>query len=236
MLPKLKRLWNIIAVEFSQLFAKIVILIDMENAMQNWEQMTYPFFKIDLGYRFSALEPHIDGRTMRAHCEELLTQYIENLNKILESRLDLQGMNLSELLDYAETNHEVELLRQAGGVYNHFFFFTELRQATGQIIIGITPQATQKITAAFGGWKNFKEQFKNAALSVFGSGYAWLVKTPQGELKITTTANQNAPQSAPILCLDMWEHAYYLQHLNDRQAYVDAFWNVVDWVKFSERI
>lgn len=209
----------------------------MENATQNWEQMTYPFFNLTLNYSLHALEPHINAKTMCAHYDRLLATYINNLNQILETRLDLQNMTLIELIDYAETNRDINLRRQAGGVYNHFFFFTELRPATGQIIIGITPQATQKITATFGGWKTFKEQFANAALSVFGSGYAWLVKNNKGELRITTTANQNVPQECtPILCIDVWEHAYYLQHLNERQAYIDAFWHVVDWVKFSERI
>ncbi|MCM1403908.1 MAG: superoxide dismutase [Prevotella sp.] len=209
----------------------------MENATQNWEQMTYPFFNLKLTYNLDALEPHIDGKTMRAHYDRLLTNYIKNLNEILETRLDLQSMTLTELLTYAAANQDVDLLHQAGGVFNHFFFFTELRPATGQIVIGITPQATQNITTSFGGWKNFKEQFADAALSVFGSGYAWLIKNAAGGLEITTTANQDVPQNGtPILCLDIWEHAYYLQHLNERQSYIDAFWNVVDWVKFSEKI
>ncbi len=209
----------------------------MENATQNWEQMTYPFINLTLNYNLNALEPHIDAKTMRAHYDRLLANYLKNLNQILETRLDLQSMTLAELINYAETNQDLNLRHQAGGVYNHFFFFTELRPATGQIIIGITPQATQKINTTFGSWKNFKEQFTNAALSVFGSGYAWLVKNQKGELKILTTANQNVPQNyIPILNIDVWEHAYYLQHLNERQAYIDAFWNVVDWVKFSNRI
>ena len=209
----------------------------MEDATQNWEQMTYPFFNIKLNYHLDAIAPHIDTKTMRIHYELLLANYIKNLNQILETRFELQNMILSELIAYAESNQDLNLRRQAGGVYNHFFFFTELRPATGQIIIGITPQATQKINAAFGGWKNFKEQFTNAAMSVFGSGYAWLIKNSKGELAITTTANQNVPSTGtPILSLDVWEHAYYLQYLNERRAYIDAFWNIVDWVKFSERI
>ena len=209
----------------------------MENATQNWEQMTYPFSNITLNYNLNSLEPYIDTKTIRAHYERLLANYIKNLNQILETQPDLQGMTLTELITYAESNQDVKLRRQAGGVFNHFFYFNELRPATGQIIIGITPQATQKIATAFGGWKNFKEQFATAAMSVFGSGYAWLVKNQKGELKITTTANQNVPQNCtPILNIDVWEHAYYLQHLNERQAYLDAFWNVIDWVKFSERI
>ena len=209
----------------------------MENATQNWEQMTYPFSNITLNYNLNALEPYIDTKTMCAHYERLLANYIKNLNQILETQPDLQGMTLTELITYAESNQDVNLRRQACGVFNHFFYFNELRPATGQIIIGITPQATKKIATAFGGWKNFKEQFATAAMSVFGSGYAWLVKNQKGELKITTTANQNVPQNCtPILNIDVWEHAYYLQHLNERQAYLDAFWNVIDWVKFSERI
>lgn len=223
--------------EFRQLLLSFVILIDMDQVTQNWEQMTYPFFNIKLNYNLDALEPFIDSKTMHAHYERLLEKYINNLNQILESRLDLQSMTLLELLEYAKINHEVDLTRQAGGVYNHFFYFSELRPATGQIVIGITPQATQKITSTFGGWKDFKEQFTAAALSVFGSGYAWLIKDTNGRLTITTTPNQNIPQNGtPILCVDVWEHAYYLKQLNNRQAYLDAFWNVVDWVKFSEKI
>ena len=199
--------------------------------------MTYPFFNIKLNYNLNALEPFIDTKTMRAHYELLLENYIKNLNQILETRFDLQNMTLTDLLEYAKNNGDTNLLNQAGGVYNHFFYFTELRPATGQIIIGITPQATQKITTAFGGWKSFKEQFTNAGLKVFGSGYAWLVKNHKNELEIITTPNQNVPQNmTPVLCLDVWEHAYYLKHLNQRAEYIDAFWNVIDWVKFSERI
>ena len=209
----------------------------MENTTQNWEQMTYPFSNIKLNYNLDALVPHIDAKTMRAHYDHLLANYIKNLNQIIDMRPELQNMSLHELIDYAETNQDINLRRQAGGVFNHFFFFTELRPATGQIIIGITPQATQKINSTFGGWKNFKDQFANTAMSVFGSGYAWLIKNLKGELSITTTPNQNTPKNCtPILCLDVWEHAYYLQHLNERKNYIDAFWNIIDWVKFSKRI
>ena len=131
----------------------------MENSTQNWEQMTYPFSNIKLNYNLDALAPHIETQTMRAHYDRLLANYIKNLNQILDTRPELHNMTLRELIDYAETNQDMNLRRQAGGVFNHFFFFTELRPATGQIIIGITPQATQKINATFGGWKNFKEQF-----------------------------------------------------------------------------
>ncbi len=207
----------------------------MENITQKWEQMTYPFVNLKLNYSLDALEPYIDHKTMRIHYD-LLANEIKNLNHFLEAQLDLQNMNLSELLSYAETNQDNILRHLVGGIYNHFFFFSELRPATGQIIIGITPQATQKITVAFGGWKKFKEQIATATLNVCGSGYVWLVKDNKGELRIITTNNYDIPTGTPILCIDVWEHAYYLQYPNERQTYVDAFWNIVDWVKFSEKI
>ena len=209
----------------------------MENATQNWEHMTYPFFNLKLNYNLNSLEPHINAKTMYAHYDQLLTDEIKELNQILETHLELQNMTLNELINYAEVNQNINLRRKAGSVYNHFFFFSELRPATGQIVIGITPQATQKITATFGGWKDFKEKFAETTLNVFGSGYVWLIKDAKGELKITTTSNQNVPQNCtPILNIDVWEHAYYLQHINNRRAYIDSFWNIVDWVKFSEKI
>jgi Fe-Mn family superoxide dismutase len=208
----------------------------MENTIQNWEQMTYPFTNLTLNYNLNALEPYIDTRTMHEHYD-LLADYIKNLNQIIATRIDLQNMNLIDLLNYAVNNQDIDLHRQAGGVYNHFFFFSELRPATGQIIIGITPQATNKIIAAFGGWKNFKEKFAEVSLNFFGSGYTWLIKNNKNELKIITTTNQEVPLGCtPILCLDIWEHAYYLQHLKKRHTYIDAFWNIVDWVKFSEKL
>ncbi len=209
----------------------------MDKATQNWEQMTYPFFNIKLNYNLNALEPFIETKTMHLHYDLLLENYIKNLNQMLQQRPELQNLTLKELITFAKENKEISLLQQVGGVYNHFFYFSEIRPATGQIVIGITPQATQKITATFGGWKSFKEEFTKAALSVFGSGYAWLVKTQENKLVITTTNNQNVPENVmPILCIDVWEHAYIFKYLNQRQAYIDAFWNIVDWVKFCEKI
>ena len=211
--------------------------MNMENATKNWEQMTYPFFNIKLNYTLGALAPFIDEKTMQVHYGEILQNYIDNLNQELEQHLDLQNLTLNELIKYATINKNHDLLKYAGGVYNHFFYFTELRPATGQIVIGITPQATQEITNTFGGWKNFKEKFTECALEVFGSGYTWLLRNDQNELEIRNTANQSVPQDVtPILCLDLWEHAYFLKYLDKRKSYIDAFWNNVDWVKFSERI
>ncbi len=211
--------------------------MNMENATKNWEQMTYPFFNIKLNYALGALDPFIDEKTMRIHYGEILENYINNLNNALEQRVDLQNLALNELIDFATKNQDNDLLQLASGVYSHFFYLTELRPATGQIVIGITPQATQQITNTFGGWKNFKEKFTESALKVFGSGYTWLLRNDQKELEIRNTAYQNIPQDGtPILCLDVWEHAYFLKYQDKRQSYIDAFWNNVDWVKFSEKI
>jgi Fe-Mn family superoxide dismutase len=209
----------------------------MDHATKNWEQMTYPFFNIKLNYKLDALQPYVDAKIMQAHYNLILESYIKKLNELLENKLDMQNTTLSDLIAYTRTNNERDILYYASAVYNHFFYFSELRPATGQIIIGITPDATQKITASFGGWKEFKQQFTAAGLSIRGSGYVWLIKNLTGELEIITTSNQNVPYGVtPILCLDIWEHAYYCQRLNNRQAYIDAFWNIIDWVKFSEKI
>ncbi len=209
----------------------------MANTLQNWEQMTYPFESVNLNYSFNALEPFIDTKTMQVHYNNLYSNYVNNLNQFLETHSELQNMTLSELLIYAENYHDDKLRQTAGAVYNHCFYLTELRPATGQIVIGITPQATQKITTYFGGWKMFKEQFSQKALEYLGSGYVWLVKDNQGRLKIITTDNENSPLNCqPVLCLDVWEHAYYLRHSSNRKAYLDAFWQIIDWVKLSAKI
>jgi Fe-Mn family superoxide dismutase len=207
--------------------------------MDNYNNMTYPFETIPLNYNYSALEPYIDAATVQVHYVRHLGAYIENLNTILDSRPELHGMTLKELILTAASSGETDLLNNAGGVYNHFFYFSQLRPATGQIVIGITPSATAKVNESFGSWKSMKDKFSAAGLEVFGSGYAWLVKRQNGLLDIVTTPNQNTPLESgatPVLALDVWEHAYYLKHLNERKAYIDAFWNVVDWVKFSNKV
>jgi len=162
---------------------------------------------------------------------------VDNLNKFLANSPQLQGLNLEELLrgysNIQEINHN------AGGVYNHQFFFSGMRPGISQIVIGLSSKLLQSITRDFAGLEKMKEKFNEAAMKVFGSGYAWLCSYPNNRLCIVQTANQDTPITIglkPLLCCDVWEHAYYLKHYNERAKYLDDFWHVVDWVKVSERL
>jgi len=201
------------------------------------EKQTYPFQNKPLPYGYSGLEPYIDSRTMMLHHDRHLQTYIDNLNKYLETRPELQQLGLEELIT-GHSNDET-IRRNAGGVYNHEFFFSGMRPGMSQIIIGLSGRLLQSIGRDFGGFEGFKEKFTSTALDVFGSGYAWLCADRKGKLVIIPTANQDTPLTLdlrPLLCIDVWEHAYYLKHYNERVKYIQDFWNVVDWVKVSTRL
>ena len=193
----------------------------------------YKFTNLPLSYAFNAMEPFIDARTMEIHHDRHLQGYVNNLNKALEGYPELQRLPLEALLDPPESlpaSSKTAIKNNAGGVYNHRFYFN-----------GLTPAANAKtpsgklledIYITYGSLDAFKAAFKAAALAVFGSGYAWLVVDDKGELKIITTANQDSPLTlnlCPVLTLDVWEHAYYLKHYNMRANYIDDWFNVVDW-------
>jgi len=218
----------------------------MDN--QNQSQ-TYPFKNTPLPYGYGGLEPYIDARTMMLHHDRHLQTYIDNLNKYLEDKPELQHLTLQELI--VQYGHDETIRRNAGGVFNHEFFFSTLRPGMSQIVIGLSGKLWQAIQRDFGSLEDFKEKFTSAAMSVFGSGYAWLCVNPRDKLVIVTSANQDTPFNnspfieagapkgwgmLPLLCIDVWEHAYYLKHYNERAAYIRDFWNVVDWVKVSARI
>ncbi len=209
----------------------------MENKTVNFQQMTYPFENINLPYSCSALEPYIDSKTIEIHYK-ILSHYIEKLNMLLDNHPEFHGMNLQELIQIGGSTQDLELINYAGCVFNHFFYFSQLRPATGQIIIGISPNATTKITESFGNWKNMKDQFAEKAINIIGSGYVWLVKKPSGLLEIITTQNNEIypREYTPIINLDLWEHSYFIKHNNDRKKYIEEFWNIIDWVKFSSKI
>lgn len=194
------------------------------------ENNFYPFVNLPLKYEFSALEPFIDEKTMELHHNRHLQTYIDNLNKIILENACLEKLSLQRLIKMSNKmpkNISTNIRNNAGGVYNHRFFFDILTPK------GKSPceEMTKEINRCFGCFDNFKSEFKNAALSVFGSGYAWLIYH-NGKLKIITTKNQNCPieQSlCPILVIDVWEHAYYLKHYNKRADYIDDWFNVIDW-------
>jgi superoxide dismutase, Fe-Mn family len=190
-----------------------------------------------LPYAPNALEPHVDARTMEIHHGKHHKAYTDNLNKALEGQADLQGKSVEWLMQ--NLNSLPEGVRNAvrnngGGYLNHNLFWHIMGPNAEGMPSGDLAAA---IDAAFGSFDNFKSQFKTAATGRFGSGWAWLVVEPGGGLSVTSTPNQDTPVmegKTPILGLDVWEHAYYLNYQNRRPDYVDAWWNVVNWANVAE--
>ncbi|MCI5498619.1 MAG: superoxide dismutase [Clostridiales bacterium] len=201
------------------------------------ENQHYPFVNLPLPYAYNALEPFLDEKTMHLHHDRHLQTYIDNLNGILEKEPGLQTLSLEQLIQIADRlpeNLGTSLRNNAGGVYNHRFFFNGMAPATEGKPSG---ELLARLQRRFGSWEDFREDFKKAALSVFGSGYAWLVDGPRG-LRIVTTPNQNSPIAwslRPILTIDVWEHAYYLKHYNLRADYIDDWFALVNWEQAQER-
>ncbi len=186
----------------------------------------------DLPYASNALEPHIDQRTMEIHHGKHHAAYVANLNKAVDSVPGLAGKSLEQLLANqcaaVPENIRTAVRNNGGGHANHSLFWTLLSPSGGGAPSGNLASA---INSAFGGLDGFKEKFAAAAMGRFGSGWAWLVKSGSG-LEVTSTANQDSPLmdgKTPILGLDVWEHAYYLNYQNRRADYIGAWWNVVNW-------
>jgi Fe-Mn family superoxide dismutase len=193
-----------------------------------------PFTQKELPYDFGALEPHFDRETMEIHYTKHHAAYISNLNKALEGT-DLSDKTLEELLKGAGSA-PTAVRNNAGGHWNHTFFWEILAPGKGGEPTGKIAEA---INGSFGSFGEFKEAFKKAGLGRFGSGWAWLVANGN-QLEIGSTPNQDNPlmdvaeiKGTPLLGLDVWEHAYYLKYQNKRADFVDAFWNVVDWDKVA---
>jgi len=199
---------------------------------------TGPFVLPPLGYPHDALEPYIDAQTMQIHHGKHHAAYVANLNQAVARAPELAGKSVEELLRHLEA--VPESVRQAvrnhgGGHYNHTLFWQLLRKQR-DARPGKGP-FREALRATFGEFEEFQQQFTAAALSVFGSGWAWLVLDGR-QLKIETTPNQDTPLSQgriPLLALDVWEHAYYLKYQNRRADYVAAFWNVINWEVVAER-
>lgn len=191
----------------------------------------------ELPYAFDALVPHIDEETMKIHHGRHHNTYVTNLNAALEGHSDLQEKSLEDLL--TNLNNLPESIRTAvrnngGGHVNHSLFWEVLSPNGGGEPTGELAEAINK---AFGSYESFKEEFAKAATTRFGSGWAWLV-VENGHLKVTSTPNQDTPVMdgiTPVLGLDVWEHAYYLNYQNKRPDYIAAFWNVVNWEEVAKR-
>ena len=196
----------------------------------------YPFVNLPLGFPYDALEPFIDRETMQVHHDRHLKTYIDNLNAILKDCPSLQRLTLEQLILKSDSlcgNLKTAVKNNAGGVYNHRFFFDGLKNPSPQPYGALY----DSVIRCFKSFDRFKSEFKKAALSVFGSGYAWLV-WDGCRLRIITAPNQATPLGVkmfPILNLDVWEHAYYLKHLNLRGEYIDDWFNVINWETAERR-
>jgi len=187
-----------------------------------------------LGYAYDSLDPFIDTETMEIHHTKHHQSYTNNLNAALELHPELQTP-LEELLadpSLIPADIRTAIINNGGGYYNHALYFSVLKINDGQ-----TPNGTLglAIDIAFGSFDEFKEEFSTAAATRFGSGWAWLVVTNEG-LEVVSTANQDTPldQGTPILNIDVWEHAYYLNYQNKRADYIEAFFSVINWDKVVE--
>ncbi len=196
--------------------------------------MAFELPKLD--YAYSALEPHIDARTMEIHHTKHHAAYTSNLN-IAVSDTKLENESIEQIL--AKIGSLPAAIRNNGGGYYNHELFWKIMSPNG----GGTPKGdlADAINKDFGSFENLKKEFSTAAATRFGSGWAWLLKTDTG-LKVTSTPNQDNPlmditevKGIPILGLDVWEHAYYLLYQNRRPDYITAFWNVIDWEKVTER-
>lgn len=189
-----------------------------------------------LTYSYDALEPYIDARTMEIHHTKHHQGYIDKLNAALEEHSDLAEKPVEELLrNLASMPQDIQAaIRNHGGGHANHSLFWQLMTPDAQL--EPTGELKNALNEAFGDFTRFKEVFTVEAVGRFGSGWAWLVLS-KGQLKIYSTANQDSPLSLsdqPILGLDVWEHAYYLNYQNRRSDYITAFWNVVNWKKVEE--
>ncbi|MBS5939658.1 superoxide dismutase [Clostridium sp.] len=191
--------------------------------------------KIELPFEYNALEPYIDEETVKTHYGKHLQTYETNLNKALEGYEEYtKGKTLDQLIkNLADLPEEIRtaVVNNGGGVSNHNLYFSILSPNANKSPEG---KFLEEINKTFGSLENLKEELTNAAISQFGSGYAFLVKDKDSKLSIVKRVNQNSPvmdDLIPILTIDVWEHAYYLKYKNLRADYVKNIWNVIDWGK-----
>jgi len=191
-----------------------------------------PFELPKLNYEYTDLEPYIDTMTMEIHHSKHHAAYVNNLNKALEMHPELQSKTIEELLTSLASLPEAiknAVRNNGGGHYNHSLFWTLLTPKSEYLE---TSQIANEINNTYGNLENFKMEFGKAAMSRFGSGWAWLLLDKNKNLTIVSTPNQDSPVAeglVPLLALDVWEHAYYLMHQNRRADYINSFWNVVNW-------
>jgi len=191
----------------------------------------------DLNYGFDSLEPHIDAKTMQIHHGKHHAGYTSKLNAAVEGT-ELEGKSIEDLLSNLDLSNSA-VRNNGGGYYNHCLFWEIMSPNGGGLPSGNLLAAIEK---AFGSFDEFKAKFSKAAATRFGSGWAWLCAHSDGSLEVCSTANQDNPimngigcEGSPILGLDVWEHAYYLNYQNRRPDYINGFFNVIDWAKVEEK-
>ena len=190
-----------------------------------------------LPYNYDALEPYIDTKTMEIHHSKHHQGYVTKLNSALEKHPDLQEKSLEDILKSIESvpqDIKIAVRNNGGGHYNHSLFWEIMGPDKNKEPEG---KLAEDISKNFGDFEKFKEKFSNAAVSIFGSGWAWLI-VEGSNLKVITTPNQDSPvmnNQLPILGLDVWEHAYYLKYQNRRPEYIQNWWNVINWDKVDKK-
>lgn len=198
---------------------------------------TYPFVLPPLPYRYYALEPYLDEQTVRIHHDTLFQGYVDRLNAALQKYPRYQHWNLERLIidhDRLPADIRTTAYNNAGGVYNHTAYFASMTPnycRPSNYMLNV-------IEDSFHTFENFKEQMLNAGLSVFGSGWAWLVRDRGNKLRIVTTKNQDTPLPqglAPLLPLDVWEHSYFLQYYSERASYIRNWFALIDWSYVEKR-
>lgn len=203
------------------------------------QAMSNEFTLPPLPYDYDALSAAIDSQTMTLHHDRHHAGYVENLNEAIAMYPELKGKSVEELLQNLDTIPEdimTTVRNNGGGHANHSMFWSIM---TPDSSIEPTGEIAEAINTSFGDFATFKEEFNAAGQSQFGSGWAWLVMNQDGELEITSTANQDSPLmegNYPVMGNDVWEHAYYLKYQNKRGDYLDAWWNVVNWDEVNNRL
>ena len=199
---------------------------------------TYPFVVRPLPYEYDALLPVLDAETLTFHHDKHYATYVNNLNSVLADYPELQKLSLTDLLsdlDMLPEAARTSIRNNGGGVYNHELYFDGMKSPVGQEPCGKLAEA---IVRDFGSYLQWKELMRQAAVSKFGSGWAWLLSDNAGKLQIMQTANQDVPDLksySPIFLVDVWEHAYYLQYQNRRADYVEGWFGLINWRKADKK-
>jgi superoxide dismutase, Fe-Mn family len=218
-------------------FLTMLISLAFSMPFAKAQQATGPFQLTPLPYAYNALQPYIDSLTMVIHHTKHLQAYVNNLNAAVKGT-EAEKMTLEQIMANTK-KFDVKVRNNAGGVYNHNLYFANLSPIGGGQPTG---ELAAAINAAFGNFDDMKTQLNNAGLTRFGSGWAWLYVTKEHKLAICSTPNQDNPlmdiaefPGTPILAIDVWEHAYYLEYQNKRGDYLNAIWNVISWEEVARR-